>query len=218
MAAVKNLVYASTEEEIQNVLEIFQENPLLEIYQSFRRYLSQLLEHHKEWAVAYRSGMLLRGRHTNNFCKATICIIKDIVLSRYKTFNMSQLVMFMAEIFDMYMQQRLVGVAVGRQKVKHINVGNVPLDNVTQCDDGVYNVHSETGPSRKYQVDLRVGTCTCPKGATGAVCKHQVTCAEYSMTVIPQVFISTSENRMWLAALAVGKEKTPDIYFFQRFV
>ena len=51
------------------------------------RYLDDLVARREEWAIAFRSGVLLRGHHTNNFAESTMGIIKDVVLDRYYFMN-----------------------------------------------------------------------------------------------------------------------------------
>ena len=45
-------------------------------------YLDTLIERREEWAVTFRAGAMLRGHNTNNYCEATMCIIKEVVLNR----------------------------------------------------------------------------------------------------------------------------------------
>lgn len=124
----------------------------------------------------------------------------------------------MAEIFDGYMKQRLVEVALGRRKLKSISMATLPLDTVTSQGNGKYTVQSQSTPSLQYEVDLTTGFCKCTVGENGSLCKHQATCADYSMTALPQVFTATTENRWWLAAVAVGEENAPPESFFRRLV
>ena len=46
------------------------------------RYVEDFMKRRAEWSLAFRSGEVLRGHHTNNFAEATMCVIKDIVLNR----------------------------------------------------------------------------------------------------------------------------------------
>lgn len=120
----------------------------------------------------------------------------------------------MVEIFDCYMRQRLVDVALKRRHVKAVNVGKVSLDSVELLGSGKYQVKSQSDPTQTYEVDLTIGMCSWTQGETGAICKHQTACAEHSMTVVPQMFLLNNKNRHWLAVLAVGIEKAPNETFF----
>ena len=125
---------------------------------------------------------------------------------------------FMAEIFDGYMKQRLVNVALGRRKLKSLSSHGLPLESVTPQGNGKYTVQSQSNPSMKYEVDLISGFCECTVGENGDICKHQATCAELSMTTLPQVFTATPKNRHWLASVAVGTKNAPPEAFFKSLV
>ncbi|KAK3888548.1 hypothetical protein Pcinc_007400 [Petrolisthes cinctipes] len=120
---MKALVYADSKEDFRDKWENFQASSLTMTYPNFLRYLSSLVQRKEEWAVAFRDGAVLRGHHTNNFCHATMSIIKEFVLKRCKAYNTAQLVVSVADIFDYYMRQRLVDVALKRRRVKVVNVG-----------------------------------------------------------------------------------------------
>ena len=121
----------------------------------------------------------------------------------------------MAEIFDCYMRQRIVDVALGRRQIKKIFMDTLPLDTVKPLGGGIYHVQSESDSEQVYEVDLNIGICTCIKGNNGAVCKHQVACANHGMTVLPQMLVLNSSTRHWLAVLALGEEKAPTESFFK---
>ncbi|KAK4327556.1 hypothetical protein Pmani_001963 [Petrolisthes manimaculis] len=132
-----------------------------------------------------------------------------------KAYNTVQLLIFMVEIFDAYMRQRLVDVALRRRRLKSITVEKYPTDAVKSIGESLYSVQSQSDPTQVYEVDLAIGMCTCVKGQTGAICKHQVACAEYSMTAVPQILVLDCSSRQWLAALAVGTENAPKEDFFK---
>lgn len=79
----------------------------------------------------------------------------------------------------------------------------------------IYQVQSESDQEQMYEVDLNIGMCTCIKGNNDAICKHQVVCANYGMTVLPQMLMLNSSSRHWLAVLALGEEKAPAEVFFK---
>lgn len=94
-------------------------------------------------------------------------------------------------------------------------MGRLPTGMVTFQGNGKYTVQSQSVESLQYSVDLEAGFCECNVGENGSLCKHQAACAEYSMTVLPQVFTATSENSRWLASVAVSEDKTPPESFFR---
>lgn len=121
----------------------------------------------------------------------------------------------MAEIFDCYMRQRIVDVALRRRRVKSVNMDTLPLEAVKPLGGGIYHVQSESDPEQMHEVDLNIGICTCIRGNTGAICKHQVACANQGMTVVPQMLLLNSSSRHRLAVLALGEEKSPPEGFFK---
>ncbi|XP_050732625.1 uncharacterized protein LOC127006592 isoform X4 [Eriocheir sinensis] len=146
-----------------------------------------------------------------------MCIIKDIILNRCKAFNTSQLVLYFNELFDQYMQQRLLDAALGRKPVKSAIAKTTEVD-VQELGGLKFLVQSESTPGQTYTVDMQTGICDCISGQTSKPCKHKVTCADRCMLNLPQVFQSTPENRQWLAGVALGKEKVPSSAFFAELV
>lgn len=120
----------------------------------------------------------------------------------------------MAEIFDCYMRQRVVDLALSRRQIKRVSMDTLPLESVKHLGSGIYQVQSESDPEKMYEVDLNIGICTCTKGNNGAICKHQVACANHGMTVLPQMLVLNSSSRHRLAVLALGEEKAPKEFFF----
>ncbi|XP_066958964.1 uncharacterized protein [Macrobrachium rosenbergii] len=129
MQVVKNLLYAKTEQKFNEdwhavlqtqeaknyenfvrfiTYEVLTRWAVFVYFTMFFRYVTNLIQRKEEWCILYRAGRLLRGNQTNNYAEATMCIIKDIILNRCKAFNTSQLLMFMNEVFDLYMKQRLL--------------------------------------------------------------------------------------------------------------
>jgi hypothetical protein len=115
----------------------------------------------------------------------------------------------MAEIYNSYLQQRMLDLALGRKKTKTQFVNVLP-DAVVTCIEGCasqYDVKS-AGGDVTYTVDLSVGICTCPAGNTGAVCKHQTACAQYSSCQLPLYTLLHQRNEGYLDS------STPDMEFF----
>lgn len=123
--------------------------------------------------------------------------------------------MFMAEIFNSFMKQRIVDVALNRRHTKRMNVTKLPLESVVPLGSGLYRVGSETNPGQMYEVDLNIGICTCTKGNTGAVCKHQAVCADSANLTVPQMPMLNSNTRHQLAVLALGQKDAPSENFFK---
>ena len=105
----------------------------------------------------------------------THIILKDVIYSiififRKKAYNTAQLIMYMAEVFNLYMRNRLVEVALSRRapcksKAFKFRIGAVSPHIVTPLGENKYRVPSQAEGSKvKYLVDLNVGTCSCASG------------------------------------------------------
>lgn len=115
------------------------------------------------------------------------------------------------------MRQRLLDAALGRKPAKTTTTKSIEAD-VQELGGQKFSVKSETTPGQAYTVDLEIGLCDCTSGQTGKPCKHQVACANRYMINLPQVFMSTPENRQWLAGVALGKEQVPALKFFEELM
>lgn len=122
----------------------------------------------------------------------------------------------MNEVYDKYMQKRLLDVALGRRKTTEPGKSSIFQSDIVRSDADEYKfiVRSSSEDGVQYTVDLKTGICDCKTGQTGQACKHQVACSEAYLLQLPQIFSSTPENRQWLAGIVLGKEKVPSLDFF----
>ena len=97
---VKELVYAEGEEKLDNLYLQLQKNETAKSYPQFLSHLSSLWPRKKEWAHCYRKHLLLRGNHTNNYSEAGMKILKDLIFSRVKAYNMVQVFHFLSETLE----------------------------------------------------------------------------------------------------------------------
>ncbi|XP_064085327.1 uncharacterized protein LOC135200650 [Macrobrachium nipponense] len=177
-------------------------------------YLANLMERKQDWSLLFRAGNIMRGHHTNNYAESNMCLIKDVILNRCKAYNTCQLIMLMNEIYNGYMKQRLLDVALCRRKMKKSMNATIPPEHVTRIDEFRFIVVSDTKKDVHYNVDLAIGMCDCVSGNTGSVCKHQIACGETAVMNLPQVLDNTPEIRHWLAGVAKGTEELPPVAFF----
>ena len=105
----------------------------------------------------------------------SLILSQDVIYSilfifRKKAYNTAQLIMYMAEVFNLYMRNRLVEVALSRRapcqrKAFKFRIGTVSPHIVTPLGENKYRVPSQAEGSKvKYLVDLNVGTCSCVSG------------------------------------------------------
>ncbi|KAK3889703.1 hypothetical protein Pcinc_006269 [Petrolisthes cinctipes] len=137
-----------------------------------------------------------------------------------QAFNTNRLLLFMNEVYDAYMKQRLLAVALGRKKIKvPVNTSSFPsVANISRCNKHEFIVNSTSQDGVQYNVNMNIGICDCKTGRTGKVCKHQVACSEAYLMELPQVFISTPKTRQWIAEIVLGKDMMLPSEFFEDFM
>ncbi|KAK3881742.1 hypothetical protein Pcinc_013825 [Petrolisthes cinctipes] len=149
--------------------KLFCQTPEAKKYDLYIRYLTTLIQRKAEWSTMYRPEFPLCGHQTNNFAESTVCIIKDIILNRCKASNTCQLIVFMNEMYDIYMKQCVLDVSLGRRKVMSPTEGSISKDNIIMSNDDDYQfiVKSQSG-DKQYTVHLITGMCDC----SPALCKE----------------------------------------------
>ena len=110
----KTIVYANTEEELIQQYKNFCSDPDICKYPQYKRHVQLLWPRRKEWAHCYRSNSLIRGNHTNNYAEAGMRILKELVFSRVKAYNLVQMFHFITETMERYYQTKLLSVAHSR--------------------------------------------------------------------------------------------------------
>lgn len=75
---------------------------------------SKFLNKKEQWVQLFRSNSMHRGHETNNYAEACIRILKDIILTRTKAFNVAAMVDFIASVWEEYFENRLLHYAYGR--------------------------------------------------------------------------------------------------------
>ena len=183
MELVRRMVYAQTEEALNDTYVLLKNNPISKLYNNFIKHVTVYWERRREWAVCYRNNVTTRGINTNNYAEAGIRILKDIVFKRIKAYNLIQVFEFIANNFEMYYERRLLAVAYNRMAryialhYKGLGASKVDTEDIMKLDENnLYHARSKkTG--NNYTVDTDKWTCTCSVGRTGyptgEPCKHQ---------------------------------------------
>ena len=220
---VKALVYARSDRDLQLEYKKFLAHPVVRKYPNFLKHIQALWPRRQEWALAYRSSIPVRGNNTNNLSEAGIRILKEIVFSRVKAYNLVEMFQFVIEKMECYYQRKLLSVAHNRidryiqLKFRGIGAGKIRKGHIVQLssDSDMFLVKSRRDPDSEYQVDMGLGTCTCIRGADGSPCSHQLAVALHfrkaSLNCIPTLHPS---SRRLLAYIALGKEANSDITFY----
>ena len=88
MQQFRNMVYAKTEENLNNKYELLKKDPISTSYVNLIKHAATYWERRREWAICYRDSTCTRGINTNNYAEAGIRILKDIVFQRIRAYNL----------------------------------------------------------------------------------------------------------------------------------
>ena len=176
----KDLVYAEKEEQLTHLYSSLQKLPLVQKYSKFLSHLMSLWPRRREWAHCYRKRLMLRGNHTNNYSEAGMKILKELIFSRVKAYNLVQVFHFLTDTLESYHCRKLISVSNNRLdsyialKFQGLHAAKISKECIqeTECKN-VYIVQSKTDCTMSYTVDMIVGVCTCPPGIDGSPCSHQ---------------------------------------------
>ncbi|XP_064115249.1 uncharacterized protein LOC135221388 isoform X2 [Macrobrachium nipponense] len=166
MQVARALLYADSAEVLEKTWDTFCQSSEAQQYPQYSSYLANLMERKQDWSLLFRAGNIMRGHHTNNYAESNMCLIKDVILNRCKAYNTCQLIMFMNEIYDGYMKQCLLDVALCRRKIKKSMITTIPPEHVTRIDEFQFIVVSDTKKDVHYNVDLAIGMCDCVSAST----------------------------------------------------
>ena len=219
---IKDLVYAEMEEQLINLYSSLQKCPIVLCYPKFLCHLKSLWPRRKEWAHCYRKRLLLRGNHTNNYSEAGMKILKELVFSRVKAYNMVQVFHFLSETLESYYCRKLLSVSNNRLdsyialRFQGLHAAKIPKESVVETGyKNVFTVKSKTDRTISYTVDMTVGVCTCPQGIDGSPCSHQAAVSIHYGTASINCIPTIAPNvRQIYAQIALGERAATDISFY----
>ena len=218
---LKDMVYADSSETLQSRYETAVNDSVVESSDRVKARMQSLYERRREWALCERTGLPIRGNHTNNYCESAMRVLKDHVLQRTKAFNLQQLMDFIVTRFDNHYQRRLLDVANNRLDFVRTSrflpgTAVIPVEKIQQLSDNMFTMPSQTDCNVNYTVDMFLGYCTCHVGNTGGPCKHQSAVIHAfklsSCNILP---IYDPAGRRLLHQVAVGDSATPPEDWFQ---
>ena len=67
--------------------------------------MKEMQDNEEQWAIAYRSELSMRGKHTNNYSKASVRILKDRVFERTRAYNLVQLFQFLSTTLEFILRR-----------------------------------------------------------------------------------------------------------------
>ena len=176
LSLMKSIIYAEMEdisERTDNILE----HSLFYKYPNAAKYLEHVLNLKGPWALAYRSGLPVRGNNTNNYVEAQLLVIKDEILNRVKEYNFLGLVDKLTINLEEHYMTKLLSIADGSldgvysARFKGLMKNLPPSDvfdeiskNVVSVGEEIFKVPSFTCPDVEYLVSMNLPQCECPIG------------------------------------------------------
>ncbi|KAL3221122.1 hypothetical protein MRX96_029633 [Rhipicephalus microplus] len=192
-------------------------------HEAFVSRVLTFLRRQEEWVQRYRLDVLTRGHNTNNFAKATMRMLKDIILNRFEAFHAVALVDSVALVWEKYLKSRILRHAYSRVAAHELLykrlLSRMPKDAaeaIQVVGQRQYVVPSATHPSSSYEVYADIGLCTCLFDKQGAFCKHQALVQKKYGGLFPKARALRTDDRYQLGQLALG-EKCPPRIFFEPF-
>ena len=91
--------------------------------------------------ICYRTHLLVRGNHTNNYAEAGVRIVKELIFNRVKAYNIIQMFTFVMECLELYYTRKLLSVAHNRidhyvfLKYQGINCARIGFDKIQVHDE-----------------------------------------------------------------------------------
>ena len=143
-----------------------------------------------------------------------------------RAYNLIELFKFITEDLEMYFQRKLLALAFGKTQNLYLaprcfgaSASTVQLNTIKQSTSDCFKffVPSRTATEVSYEVDCRIGICTCPIGSNGNPCAHQAAVAlKYGIAYI-NFIPQGAEQRFSLAKLAIGNHKELQLEKFVHF-
>ena len=217
---IRQLVNTRTEESLQSLFDQLLKLPVSLKYPHFVEHLKSLWTKRYAWAHCYRKRLLIRGNHTNNYAEAGIKILKELVFSRVKAYNLVQMFTFVYDIMDMYYQKKLIAISNHRfetyvsLRFQGLNAKKVTKANITVENGGWYKVKSCTS-NNYYDVNVNIGVCTCEHGQDGSPCVHQAAVVlNFGQESINYIATLSANARLKLAIIALGSSAIQQLSFY----
>ena len=161
----------------------------------------------------------------NNYAEAGMRILKDLLFSRVKFYNIVQMFSLVTECLELYYSRKILSVAYNRFK-HHMSpkFQGIKCSGISGCEsqikqldeaNGTYLVNSQTERGVKYLVDMKLGVCSCKAGQDGSPCSHQAAIVRHfhipNINCIPTL---SPETRQHLAMIGIGPQAVQDSTFF----
>ena len=106
MDKMKRILYARTETEMNMYYQEFK-NTYYQQYPLLARHYELLWGRRQYWAHSFRTNLLLRDNHTNNYIERSFGLLKDIIFARTQAFNPVQIFHFVTMSMERFYARQM---------------------------------------------------------------------------------------------------------------
>lgn len=210
-ACLSKMLYCLTEEECVDTFINSLESDVLQKYENFHKYLSDLYDDRQSWALYRRQQLPTRGNNTNNTIESAFRVLKDKVFDRTRAYSVPQLFHYVTDCVDSYYSSRILTAITGRShrsRYQHSASKSTDHFEISAGVDGLYTVFNPSS-GNTYTVHVAIGICSCPVGLTGGPCKHQhAVSKKYNLEGRNDIPL-TAETKMNFHWVATGSRDLP---------
>lgn len=212
-------MYADSEKNVEEA--VFNIKTLSNDFPKFVKRFENFYKRKTQWVQFYRLNIITRGNNTNNYAEASIRVLKEIILCRTKSYNVTALVESVSKVWEEYFIIRLLDHAhIRKDKIqrKYIELykkmSDISLKSIKNLGNGLFIIPSSSKDYVQYTVNISIGVCNCSVGVVGAFCKHQAWIHKNYNLSLPNAPPVTSEERHLLGKLALGDKCPSSIWFY----
>lgn len=186
-------------------------------FENWNKYLDSYWDFRFKWCLAWRNEVV-RSHQTNNYSEITVRIFKDVVLSRVKAYNVIALIDFVCTVLNDYYCRRFREFANSRSSKARLflqaqskKANDIKPENISQLSETEYIIIMSSDET--YEVNTKIGVCSCDKGKYGSFCIHQ--CAVYMhFDAVSVNFPPVSPtDKHTISILADGDDSLPLTFF-----
>jgi len=213
---ISQMLYCLTEVECAEAYSKALSSAVVQKYDGFAKYLSDLYDDRQSWALYSRQELPTRGNNTNNMVESAFRVLKDKVLERTRAYSVPQLFSFVTDSIDRYFSSKILTNISGkndqRSRYKPSSTKATETFEITEGNNGLYEVFNPVS-GQTYSTHLAVGICSCPVGLTGGPCKHQhAVSVKYKLEGHNSVLLS-AETKVRLHYVATGSRDVPNDWY-----
>ena len=120
----------------------------------------------------------------------------------------------MAEVYNQHFINKILNILLQRKRTVSFDSPLINVDLISATESShIFFVKSVTNQLTIYEVDNSLGTCTCPIGHNGSMCKHQRGVIFHKNMQPPNFYFQLKEEKHFYSILALGRDGPPSGFF-----